>query len=197
MKIHRLIRQRALLCAGRWIIGVMVIFSGVGCSSSPQPHIPAGQPTMSFSAIDFSGAPEQYKSQWTNRAKVIELTSKDGGLQCEATPSDSNCYGGVTFRTTAPRALRLDMTFLNPKAITTVYVYGYGPARKKVLHWSWKTSEGAPDGNRHIYTLVPGKSAEHFRMEEFAGLDSLVEIDVFTRVEERAGFILHRAEVAH
>ena len=109
-------------------------------SSASQLARPAPDPDVrqySFSEVDLNGVPADYKStRWVRRSKEITVErDSGGGLRCQVVGGSESGpqYGGVKFPMNGMKALRLELTLLNPDDISGIHVDGYDAERKRVL----------------------------------------------------------------
>lgn len=150
---------------------------------------------------------DSYRSTWTYRASS-QVAEQDDGLRCDIVGSSDTAggqYGGVAFPVTAPRAVRLEVTFLEPQNIQILYIDGYSAATLKRrplrpdIRWEWHVTKTAPlPAGRSAIRLAAGQASGHFRLSETGDASRIVQTDVFVRIApgSRAGFILHEVEVA-
>lgn len=166
----------------------------------PEINVPTGdvQPVP----IRFSPRSCEHASHWNYRTRRVEIVPADGGLKCTVVggPDDSaGQYGGVRFPTQRLKALRLDLSVLDPDNVLSVHVVGYGHSKRTAaVEWVWKRKRNqAISAARTQHLLVPGAASGRFVPDGCAGLDAIEETHVFIRIVpgSAAGFILHGAEV--
>jgi hypothetical protein len=169
---------------------------------SAQPSAkPSLQPPPSGPAVViFTDPVEQYLSRWKERTETITLRRQDQGLRCDIVGSGDRSagqYGGVRFPGLRFKALKLELTFLEPQHIKVAYVDGYDDAGKRVMRWEWRMTASNRPKKRATYTLAPGKAAGAFKPVGAANPAAVKELDLFLLIApgSKTGFILHKVEV--
>ncbi|MFQ5805055.1 MAG: ArnT family glycosyltransferase [Phycisphaerae bacterium] len=167
-------------------------------SSAPAPDVSE----LTLTPLAFEQPAGQYQSgRWTRGGAAVRLALEDYGLRCEVTGSDNKSvsqYGGIEFPAVSPKAIRLDLTWINPESIFGVFLYGYDASGGRQALWSWDfEADTRPAEVRAVYTLVPGRPSAHFVVRE-GDANILTDIHVFVRVRPntKAGFIVHKLEIA-
>lgn len=156
-----------------------------------------------FSPVRFSARVDAHRSHWDYRARRVELSRAEDGLKCwvEGGPdSSAGQYGGICFPADSPAAIRLDLTVLAPENIVSVHVAGYDTrGMEPAVQWVWKRRPQAPvSGRRQTHVLVPGRPGAFFVPYGAVQACPVRQIHLFVRIDpgSRAGFVLHRAELA-
>jgi hypothetical protein len=192
--------------AGKRVGTRTVYLREVSGAAPPTPGAPvATQPSvegLTFQSVTFQDpVATTHISAWKKNSKKVTVTREGDGLRCEVeggSGPESN-YGGVTFPVSGEiKALRLELTLVNPENVSGVWVDGIaGKARR--LRWVWRPSKAASPAGRATYVLVPGEKSGPFRAERNESAKDFQRVDVFIRLRgpgQKAGFVLHRAEVA-
>ena len=171
----------------------------LGTPAQPQPQL-AG---LSFQQVSFQDpVAKNHTSAWKKNSKKVSVTREGDGLRCEVeagSGTESN-YGGVAFPVSGGiKALRLEMTLISPENINGVWVDGK-KGKTRMLRWVWPVGRSARGSGRATYVLVPGGKSRPFGMDVNKGGQGVEKVDIFIRLRgpnQKAGFILHRVEVAN
>ncbi len=151
----------------------------------------------------------------SSRTCATELTREPAGLNCRVRGSSDTSdhqYGGIRVPVRGGmNAVVLDVTWLDPECIQSIYATGRGEVaqsdgtlkREDILRWEWhaRGRNTMPPDKRGTYVLTPDAGAAHFKKQEggrgrTAGPPATSCIDEFrlvVRVQPTtsAGFILH------
>jgi len=160
---------------------------------------PLGQPLSTRLPLTEPLGP--YRTRWNLRSTVT-LACGEEGLKCKVagtTDVSAGQYGGVALRAAGLWAARLQLTFLNPEVIDSIFVYGYTAVGQTALRWEWDASvSGRPGPGPQTYVLLPGVSSGGFIAKQCTTPEEVASLHVFIRLAPgaRAGFLLHRADIA-
>ena len=158
---------------------------------------------LRFEPIDFARTAAPHFSRWKYRTQRVTVTRTSDGLRCAVVGSSDTSggqYGGIRFSAIGFKALRLEMTLLEPENIDAVIVMGYDESHRKSVSWRRRmTGNSADAGKRATIVIFPGVSSDGFVPVATNAPGSTREIHVVIRIKPNtdAGFILHRAEIAY
>ncbi len=136
--------------------------------------------------------------------RYTDLANMSDGVRCDIgrpDQKDVTAYGGVGFPVPGFAALRLDLSFDQPENIAVVFVDAIDDAGRRAWRWVWRvrpSGHNRPPPQRQTHVFVPGQPTGHFAPHGEQAAATIREVRVMIRVERgtRAGFVLHRAEVA-
>jgi 4-amino-4-deoxy-L-arabinose transferase-like glycosyltransferase len=155
-----------------------------------------------FFAVTLTDPEVRCAAFWSGPAWRVALAPKAEGVRCEVLASSDLSapqYGGLSFRISAAKALRLDLSFLSPGRLQAVHVDACDAGGQPLLRWTWHVQAGAaPPRERQTYLFFPGKQFGHFLPAGGGDLATAAEVRVSLQVSPgfRAGFVIHRAEIA-
>ena len=138
---------------------------------------------------------------WSYPTWSVSLSRDDTGLKCDVQASDdpkAEQWGGLAFSAEAPRALRLEMRFVEPQNLRALAVEGYDASGTRRLAWRWEVEAAhLPPKGRLPYLLVPGLPSWHFLPEGPVEPEAVCEVRVLLslRTNSRSGLVLRTVEV--
>jgi 4-amino-4-deoxy-L-arabinose transferase-like glycosyltransferase len=141
------------------------------------------------------------RAVWSYPTWSVSLSRDDTGLKCDVQASDepkAEQWGGLALSVEAPRALRLEMRFLEPRNLRALAVEGYDASGTRRLAWRWEVEAAhLPSKGRLPYLLVPGVASWHFLPEGPVEPGAVCEVRVLLslRANSKAGLVLRTVEV--
>ncbi len=159
----------------------------------------AGHP---FSPIDLAQPGLRPAALWNYPAWTVSASRFQEGIRCLIHASadlSAEQRGGLTLPAGPFRALRLILSFINPRGLREVRVEARDGEGRMCAGWRWEVAaESLPPVARQHYVLLPGKPSWYFEPEETDGPSGEpAELRLLVRVASnaKAGFVLHRAEL--
>jgi len=155
-----------------------------------------------FTGVNLAGQETQPVVLWNYPTWLVSVSRFGEGLSCEVRASShlsAQQRGGITFAAQPLKALRLELSFLNPRDIRAVHVEGCDADGSPCVRWRWQVfADNLPPTQRQTYLLAPGQPSWYFEPEGQAEPERIAQVRFYLLLEPsgKAGFILHRAEAA-
>ena len=167
---------------------------------APLPHPAPDVSQYTFTEIDLHGEPGAH----CVAARYTQFQEVDDGIHCDIglpEQKDVTAYGGAGFPVPGFRALRIDLSFQDPRNIAVVFLDAIDEDGQRAWRWVWRvrpSRHNQPLEQRETFVFIPGEKTAHFRPHGEQPDTPIREARVMIRVERgtRAGFTLHRAEVS-
>ncbi len=155
-----------------------------------------------FTGVSMAGEGIRPAALWNYPTWLVSVSRFGEGLSCEVRASShvsADQRGGITFPAQPFKALRLELSFLNPRRIRAVYVEACDGDGSPCVRWRWEVfADNVPAIQRQTYLLAPGQPSWYFEPEGGVRPERTAQVRLYLLIEPsgKAGFTIHRAELA-